>query len=79
MQDHHLPGRQKNLLQRTAGPYIWVKKVRRGDIGPEAVAPGERVNPISRDMTTTLRDNHLAATALDDLGRLWAAGGATEA
>src|SRR5215475_5235495 len=22
MQDHHLPGRQKNLLQRTAGPYI---------------------------------------------------------
>jgi hypothetical protein len=22
MQDHHLPGRQKNPLQRTAGPYI---------------------------------------------------------
>jgi hypothetical protein len=24
MQDHHLPGRQKNPLQRTAGPYIRV-------------------------------------------------------
>ena len=46
----------------------------RGDIGPEAVAPGERLNAISRDMTTTLRDDHLAATALDDLGRLWAVG-----
>ena len=45
-----------------------------GDIGPEAVAPGERLTPISRDMTTTLRDDHLAATALDDLDRLWALG-----
>ena len=32
------------------------------------------LNPISRDMTTTLRDNRLAATALDDFGRLWAVG-----
>jgi hypothetical protein len=40
--------------------------VPRGDIGPEGVASGERLNPISRDMTTTLRDDHLAATALDD-------------
>jgi hypothetical protein len=44
----------------------------RGDIGPEAVAPWRTAEPYIPGHDPTLRDNHLAATAFDDLGRLWA-------
>jgi hypothetical protein len=78
-----LPGMSRSEVLEHSGLTLPVSLVRaescQEDIGPEAIAPGERLNRMSRDMTTTLRDDHLAATALDGPAPPLRSGGAAAA